>query len=703
MQRKLRLGALVLLGVLLVSGFHPTVAQTRGRGRLIASYRADSGQAPPARARPVIDRGRGHVLQRHAGAELAVVTADVDDLDVRHVRFDQRYHGLPVFGGQLIAQLNQAGDLQREFGHFYAGIALATQATLAPAQALARAEQALGYTGRFATPPTADLLILPAKTPASYTLAYHVTLKIEDGTPATAHHEYFVDAHSGAIVRHFDSLPHDAGTGHSLYSGDVPLNTERLSNGTYNLRDGSRGSMETRDAGNGDALFNDADNSWGTGTNADRQSAAADVQFGAAQTWDYYLNTYGRQGIDGSGYQVVSHVHYGTNYDNAFWDGSAMYYGDGDGATFSPLVALDVAGHEITHGLTEKTAGLIYQDESGAANESFSDIFGTAVEWYTGTVGGHAPDYWIGEDIYTPGTAGDALRYMDDPGKAGDPDHYTKRYTGSSDNGGVHTNSGIQNNAFYLLAEGGTNKTSNRSVTGVGRAKAEAIFFRALTVKLTPSATFMDVRNACLAAASDLYGAGSPEYTATRAAWAAVGVDANQAPTAIAGGPYNVAEGGSVVLTGSGSDPDGDPLVYAWDLDNNGTFETAGQNATFSAATLDGPSSATVRLQVCDDNLACDTTSATVTITNVAPQLSNLQVTPAATSEHALATLSGDIVDPGTQDTQTVVIRWGDGSTNTTVSLGAGATSFTTQHPYLDDNPTGTPSDSYAISVSVTD
>jgi hypothetical protein len=164
-----------------------------------------------------------------------------------------------------------------------------------------------------------------------------------------------------------------------------------------------------------------------------------------------------------------------------------------------------------------------------------------------------------------------------------------------------------------------------------------------------------------------------------------------------------VAEGGSVVLTGSGSDPDGDPLVYAWDLDNNGTFETAGQNATFSAATLDGPSSATVRLQVCDDNLACDTTSATVTITNVAPQLSNLQVTPAATSEHALATLSGDIVDPGTQDTQTVVISWGDGSTNTTVSLAAGATSFTTQHPYLDDNPTGTPSDTYAISVSVTD
>ena len=169
------------------------------------------------------------------------------------------------------------------------------------------------------------------------------------------------------------------------------------------------------------------------------------------------------------------------------------------------------------------TAETKHNSRSDTANESFSDIFGTAVEFYAGNVG-RTLDYEIGEDIYTPGTSGDALRSMSNPGLYGDPDHYSKRYTGTDDNGGVHTNSGIQNQAFYLLAVGGTNRTSGLSVTGIGRGPAERIFYRALTVKLTSTANFKAVRTATLSAAADLYGSTSTQYNATAKAWSAVGV-----------------------------------------------------------------------------------------------------------------------------------------------------------------------------------
>ena len=161
-------------------------------------------------------------------------------------------------------------------------------------------------------------------------------------------------------------------------------------------------------------------------------------------------------------------------------------------------------------------------------------------------------------------------------------------------------------------------------------------------------------------------------------------------PAADAGGPYSVAEGGQVVLTGSGSDPDGDPLEYAWDQDNDGTFETLGQDVTFSAAGLDGPSSRTVRLRVCDNHNACDTDSTTVNITNVPPTLSNVAgLSPI--HENDVVHLTGDITDPGTSDSFTLFVGWGDGTIQLPISVPAGATSFDVTHPYLDDDPTGTP------------
>lgn len=218
-------------------------------------------------------------------------------------------------------------------------------------------------------------------------------------------------------------------------------------------------------------------------------------------------------------------VHYSTKYNNAFWNGSQMVYGDGDGTTFIALSkALDVVAHELTHAVTQYEANLTYKNESGALNEAMSDVFAAATEAYKD--GGVNTDTWkIGEDVYTPGTAGDALRYMNDPAKGGDYDYYPTRYVGTSDNGGVHWNSGIANLAFKLLTTGGSHPRSKTSVsvTGIGIAKAEKIYYRALTVYLTSSSNFRHARALTLRAASDLYGSSSTAYASTGKSWDAVG------------------------------------------------------------------------------------------------------------------------------------------------------------------------------------
>jgi Zn-dependent metalloprotease len=527
-RQSITIGLLALLLVAL--GTQSALGAPGEKGRIIKSYRADSGKPVPEWAQAAIDRGTNLLAKTYSASELKVHGVDLDDLGMQHVRFDQVYRALPVFGGQLVTHVDAAGNLRGQGGRFYGGINSAVKPALSPNEAIGKARSALAYTGLFAQAPAARLLILPLDGRAI--VAYQVTLEIEDGTDATAHHQYFVDANDGSIAWYYDSLLHDdaIGTGNSLYSGAIQLHTDRV-NGIYEMRDNTRGGMFVVQGGGPGTLLTDSDNVWGDGTNVDPNTAGVDAHFGAAQTWDYYLNTYGRRGIDNNGFQIMSRVHYGNNYNNAFWNGKNMTYGDGDGVVFSPLVALDVAGHEITHGVTQFTANLIYANESGALNESFSDIFGTAVEFYTGSIGSRTPDYFIGEDIYLPSDNEPGFRNMKDPLEDNDPDNYTIRLfptckpNGVNDGCGVHSNSGIQNNAFYLLAEGGTNRTSGIRVRAIGRAGAEAIFYRALTVYLFPSATFQDARIACINAATDLYGANSSEARAAAQAWTAVGVN----------------------------------------------------------------------------------------------------------------------------------------------------------------------------------
>jgi thermolysin len=275
-------------------------------------------------------------------------------------------------------------------------------------------------------------------------------------------------------------------------------------------------------------------------------------------TYDYYFRRFGRRGLDDRDIRIIGVTHpvnrndvftapgniLGSFYVNAFYAGDGvMVYGEGlpPGIVLLPARqtwnflagALDVVGHELTHGVTQFSSNLIYQGESGALNEAFSDIMGTSIEFFYQQAGSGdlRADYLIGEDVISagPGTGiGPGLRSMANPTAYGDPDNYAIRYTGTADNGGVHTNSGIANNAFYLSIEGGTNGTSRVPVSGVGaanRERMEKVWYRAFAQLLGSGANFAAARAACIQAARDLYGANSNEERAVTQAWTAVGID----------------------------------------------------------------------------------------------------------------------------------------------------------------------------------
>jgi Zn-dependent metalloprotease len=281
---------------------------------------------------------------------------------------------------------------------------------------------------------------------------------------------------------------------------------------------------QNKEEPSGTVPFKDANNAWGEAKDAARTKAAVDAHYGAQMTYDFYKDVLGRDSIDGKGEKLVSYVHVGSDLVNAFWDGQKMSYGDGNGKDSGPLTTLDIAGHEITHGLTERTAGLLYRGESGGLNEAFSDILGTGVEWYASQKNpGVEFDWKMGEDAWTPANgSGDALRYMDDPTKDGySVDHYSN-YPKQTE---VHGSSGIANNAFYLLANGGTNRTSGQKVDGgIGMEKGLKVFSRALTTYMTPNTNFAQARQTTVKAATDLYGASSVEVQKVKDAWSAVGV-----------------------------------------------------------------------------------------------------------------------------------------------------------------------------------
>lgn len=539
----------------------------------------------------------------NADCGLKLISVEKDQLGMTHYRYMQTYKGIELMNTMYIAHtLN--GKLISANGFLTNRFAKSMTAVLSEATALQKAKDNIGakiYKWEMASEeefikreqgnPQATFfphgkLVMAAssqKLNQPFELAYEFDIYAHE--PVQRYYIY-VSAITGQIIEKLDRIHHGNAnaTAVTAYSGTKNITTDSTAATNFRLRETGRGlGIETYNLQKGTSYgaavdFTDTDNYWNN-VNANKDQYATDAHLATEKTYDFYFNYFGRNSINNAGFKLLSYVHYSTNYVNAFWDGSRMTYGDGN-TTYSPLTSIDIGGHEVTHGLTSNTANLVYSNEAGAINESFSDIFGTAIENYASP---STFDWLIGEDIGAP------FRSHSNPNTYGDPDTYlgTNWYTGTADNGGVHTNSGVQNYWFYLLSVGGsgTNDIGNAfNVTGIGILKAQAIAYRNLTVYLSQNSQYADARFYAIQAATDLYGPCSPEVTATTNAWYAVGVgtaQAGAAATITTSGTTTFCEGGNVTLTANAIAG----TTYQW---NRNGSPIAGATASTLIATQGG-------------------------------------------------------------------------------------------------------------------
>ncbi|MET7288885.1 M4 family metallopeptidase [Streptomyces sp. NPDC005573] len=528
------------------------------------------------------------------GDELVVQDVMADPEGARHVRFVRTHAGMPVLGGDLVVHLDRhlayAGVTRAADRNVTPA---ATKPKLTAGQAAAKAAEAaegdagsvaLVVDARGGTPALAYQVKVTGTDQAdggsSTVVIDAVTGKVRSNTPdadeflspkllKTLHQQGetaepatgTAPSMSGLLGSRLTGVTHypatAKGTGKTLFVGSVGLTTTATSRGHYQLTDPSRYGTETRDAKNkytesfgAGTKFTNTTDVWGNGATTSRTTAAADAQYGITKTLDFYKKTFGRKGIANNSKAARGMVHWGRKVANAFWDPTCtcMLYGDGDGDMFKkPLVVLDVTGHELTHGVVDATAKLepTYVDpngnqygEPGALNESLADIFGSNVEFYTNNAK-DTPDYLIGEKL---GLAQKFLRRLDHPSLdklEGTVDYWSPSVYDTE----VHAGSGVSSHAYYLLAEGSGKKTigtvnynsptyNGSTVKGIGRTKATAIFYRALTRYMVSTTDFHDARVATLKAAKDLYGSTSTEYKTVDKAWAGVNVTAANTPAA---------------------------------------------------------------------------------------------------------------------------------------------------------------------------
>ncbi len=539
------------------SGLH--VEQEKGsgvplmvRGKLLSAASVKGGSAQSLKARPVNSLLAVDVLKKvsavfmikDAAREFSLRRMDKEPNGFAHLRMSQSYLGVRVSGSEMTVHFDGAGNAYQVDGK-YISVALAD---VVPALTVDKA--GVLAKGALKVPPV-DLVVSSSElviwgmgdTPL---LAYEVEL-----TASGLRWRVWVDAKSGKVILAYDnchrvSAPSSSGVSVSItgsilaQEGGQALSVTgwREQTGVHYLYNkGSKWFIYNV------GVFGYSDNStyahrntssWGT---TDRAAMSGARNFEITQ--QYFLSRHNRNGFDGSGSYARANIHQGIAYVNAYWDGSDFHFGDGDAVNSGPFIVLDVAAHEFTHAVTENTANLTYYGESGALNESFSDIFGACVEFYGQADGrssypnvqsGHA-DWLMGEDCWITSKS---LRDMRNPrntatvGSDGvQPSRYhgSDWYYGSDDAGGVHYNSGVQNCFFYLLCEGGaaSNDGLAYSVTGLGIANAEQIAYRALTIYCNANTDYASARVAWISAAQDL---NSSWVSSVQAAWAAVGVSA---------------------------------------------------------------------------------------------------------------------------------------------------------------------------------
>ena len=531
--------ALVALGLPAAAAPHapPSIGATLSAGALPdphfgASAREDAlahAQTQAAAVAKELGLGRAESL------DAADVERDADGTE--HLHYDRTYAGMPVVGGDLIVHTSPSGRT--------VGVDATTEGPIrgVATKAAVGADDAADTVARHvgvANGSVGDATLVVWAVRSVPRLAWQLEVHGTDAAGGPVRRVAYVDAATGAYIAGWSELETVTGSGQSLYSGKVPVQSVKTKHG-YKLKDTTRGNAITVDVKNQKdpkndylkgTIFSDKDNRWGNGLPTNRQSAAVDAAYGVAKTWDFYKSMFGRQGIRGDGVGAKSRVHYATGLDNAFWDDNCfcMTYGDG-GESFKTVVGLDVAGHEMTHGVTSHTAGLLYLGESGGLNEANSDIFGTMVE-FSAANPKDPGDYYIGENIVKPTYGAPSLRRMDQPSSDGGSYDCWTYGMGTDD---VHYTSGVGNHFFYLLSEGTGPRTigglphngiacDGSSFSGIGRDTAVRIWYRSLTSYLTSASGYIEARDATIQAARDLYPSTPATCDAVVRAWDAVGV-----------------------------------------------------------------------------------------------------------------------------------------------------------------------------------
>ncbi|WP_035567267.1 M4 family metallopeptidase [Hymenobacter sp. IS2118] len=532
----------------------PELVQFNAAGR--ASYKASEG---------------AQVLRQQLGLgsddQMRPTRTELDQLGFTHQKFSQYYKGVKVEHANYSVHA-KGGAIESISGDFEKVSGLSTTPAISEATALSRALARVGArkymwqdaaeeaglkqqeNDRAATYlPKGELVIVRDRRISANEGALVLAWKFNVYAQEPVSRAYiYVDARTGKVVLQDNIIKHVAATGTfgTKYSGTVSSATETATGG-YRLRELTRGAgIETYNARKGNSYtaavdFIDADNNWTEYNNANFDNAALDAHYGAQSTFDYFKNVLGRNSYNNAGAKIKSYVHFddtpgdGKGFENAYWNGSVMTYGDG-ATRFDPLTSLDVAAHEIGHAVCSSTANLTYANESGALNEGFSDIWGACVEYYKSP---NKQTWLIGEDI---DKVRPSLRSMSNPNAEGQPDTYfgtswaplSSSPSNANDQGGVHTNSGVLNHWFYILSVGksGTNDIGSvYNVAAIGIDAAAKIAYRTESVYLTASSNYAAARSFSIQSATDLYGAGSAQVTAVTNAWYAVGVGAAAATT----------------------------------------------------------------------------------------------------------------------------------------------------------------------------
>jgi Zn-dependent metalloprotease len=495
----------------------------------------------------------GTALDLPVSATLQPYQVESDELGYTHTRYKQTVNGIPVEGTMIITHAKNGviesvnGDYFKNFKTSYSRAAVLSEATALKAAlnkvnatsymwenkaVEANLREAL-HNPDFTYAPKGELVIVHKEnadySAANMVLAYKFDIFAEE--PFTRQH-IFVDAVTGQVVA-VENLLHAAdetGTANTLYSGSRTISSSK-SGSTYSLLETDRGntSIETKTWPSKASITNSSA-TWNI-TNSDRYGL--DAHWGAEMSYDYYKKIHNRNSLDNKGIRLLSYIHNSDNM-NAYWTGDYMLYGDGNGNDVKAFAALDVCGHELTHGVITNSANLTYSNESGALNEGLADIFGTCIEAFA-RPGANEHNWIMGSDFTTNNSW---QRSLKDPKAHSKPDTYkgTNWATGTGDNGGVHTNSGPIGHWFYLLTEGGKSTNDNNDafdVTGIGIDKASKIALRALVNYMTASTNYANARIAAIKAATDLYGSCSIETQSTTNAFYAIGVGAAYVSAAV--------------------------------------------------------------------------------------------------------------------------------------------------------------------------